>query len=818
MSGQMAADPNLTRYGLAKQTCIHLNWTDLRGRLKQMACRKALLELERRGDIVLPEARWRRPAPGSDAAAFAACSEVTGELADLGAVTLKPVRGGTADSRTWNAMMKAHHPLGDKPLCGAQIRYLIMGGKHGVLGGLAVSASAWRLSARDEWLGWSDAERGKNLDGIVCNSRFLILPTVHVKNLASHALGLLTQRIVSDWRERYGLWPWLMETFVDVSRPGTCYRAANWIEVGVTAGRGRQDSAHKAELPPKRVFLYPLSPDAVERLRPIKAAADARAEDEERDWLQREFGGAKLGDARLTRRLPELGRDFFARPMGSVLQASNGSTARALAAYRFFDNPKVDMDALLEPHWQATVERMSREPLALIPQDTTSFNYTTHRAMEDIGPIGTKLKGPQGLLLHSAMAFRPDGLPLGILHADCKRRDPKEFGKKGERHKRSIEEKESYKWIEALDSIRKAANRCPNTRMVVLADREADIFEYFQAAQERKLDLVVRARLNRKLVAEDADGGKADDAKPEETGDVKTKAGVAKPKKTKTKAAAKTSAVKQTSAIKKTNSTGKKAANAAGVEDDYELDEPEKPDEEALRLQQYLESLPEAGRIELNVPRHGDQKARTALMSVRYAQVLFAPPTAKAKLPPIPMWVVWTREISPPKDVEPLEWFLLTTVPVASLVDAAQRIEWYGKRWGIEVFHKILKSGCGVEDRQLGTANRLKNCLAIDMVVAWRIHHLTLLGRSAPDLPCDVVFDDDQWKALHIYMTGKQAPATPPSLNEMIRMIARLGGHLGRKSDGDPGIESLWKGLQRVDDIAMSAKMCMEAYALRHPE
>jgi hypothetical protein len=274
---------------------------------------------------------------------------------------------------------------------------------------------------------------------------------------------------------------------VDGARPGVCYRAANWIEVGATAGRGRQDRAHEARLTQKRVFLYPLCPETLQRLRPPpEACPEQHSKDEDKDWLQREFGGARLGDSRLTRRLPELGRDFFARPMASIPQACNGSMARAAAAYRFFDNPKVDMDALLEPHRQATIERLSREALALIAQDTSSLNYTTHREMEGIGPIGTKVNGPQGLILHSAMAFRPDGLPLGVLHVDCKARDPQEFGKKNERARLPIEEKESYKWIKALGPIREAADHCPDTKMVVVADREADIYEYFLAAPSRR--------------------------------------------------------------------------------------------------------------------------------------------------------------------------------------------------------------------------------------------------------------------------------------------------------------------------------------------
>ena len=141
-----------------------------------------------------------------------------------------------------------------------------------------------------------------------------------------------------------------------------------------------------------------------------------------------------------------------------------------------------------------------------------------------------------------------------------------------------------------------------------------------------------------------------------------------------------------------------------------------------------------------------------------------------------------------------------------------ERIQWYARRWGIEVFHRILKSGCCIEERQLGSDNRLEACLSIDMVVAWRIHYLTHLGRATPDVPCTVAFDDSEWKALLVYKTGKPAPEQPPTLSEMILFIAKLGGFLGRKSDGIPGTETVWKGIDRMQDIAMAFRKIMEAY------
>jgi hypothetical protein len=246
INSRVGEDASLTRYRLAKEVCVRLDLCDAKGRPREMACRKQLLALERLGHIELPPPGRKPPSPRPAPAGTPVWPEFTGTLADLGPVTLQPVSGGTQASHDWNAMMRAHHPRGAGPLCGAQIRYLIVSEKHGLLGGLAVSAAAWRLRARDTWLGWTDAARGEDLQGVVCNSRFLILPGVRVKHLASHLLGQLTRRIGRDWQDRYGRQPWLMETCVEASHAGTCYRAANWIELGMTAGRGRQDRENTA--------------------------------------------------------------------------------------------------------------------------------------------------------------------------------------------------------------------------------------------------------------------------------------------------------------------------------------------------------------------------------------------------------------------------------------------------------------------------------------------------------------------------------------------------------------------------------------------
>src|SRR5207245_3550102 len=139
--------------------------------------------------------------------------------------------------------------------------------------------------------------------------------------------------------------------------------------------------------------------------------------------------------------------------------------------------------------------------------------------------------------------------------------------------------------------------------------------------------------------------------------------------------------------------------------------------------------------------------------------------------------------------------------------EAVEKLGWYAKRWGIEVYHRTLKSGCKIEQRQLGSADRLEACLAIDMVVAWRIFHLTKLGRQTPDVLCSVFFDEAEWKALYCFVRqDPKPPDQPPTLREATRMVASLGGFLGRKSDGEPGTKSLWLGIQRLDDIAATWK------------
>jgi hypothetical protein len=206
--------------------------------------------------------------------------------------------------------------------------------------------------------------------------------------------------------------------------------------------------------------------------------------------------------------------------------------------------------------------------------------------------------------------------------------------------------------------------------------------------------------------------------------------------------------------------------------------------------------------MRLKVPRKAKQPARTALVEVRYRAVELPAPSRKQGLGPVQVWAASVLEKEPPAGAEPVEWMLLTNLPVESPEAALEKIQWYCLRFQIEVYHRTLKSGCRIEERQLGSAERIESCLGIDLLVAWRIVHLTKLGRETPEVSCTVFFEEAQWQAVYFFITRQLPPKEPPTLRAITLMVAQLGGFLGRKSDGQPGAKSLWLGLQRMDDLA----------------
>lgn len=264
----IASHPDQKRTGLSRLVCDTLKWLRPDGRRKDMSCRVAMLRMERDGLLVLPPPQQRN-ANGHRRPRLTPRSESQEPLTlgkeELASLDLEPVKTAPS-SALWNELMERHHYLGYQPLPGAQIRYLVWSRLRPVAA-LGYGAAAWKVAARDGFIGWSPAQRAANLQWIVNNARFLILPWITGQCLASRILALAARRLRRDWQERYGYEPVLLETFVEQGRfRGTSYRAANWIHVGETQGRGKLDRYHRHALPVKDVYLYPLQKDFRQRL------------------------------------------------------------------------------------------------------------------------------------------------------------------------------------------------------------------------------------------------------------------------------------------------------------------------------------------------------------------------------------------------------------------------------------------------------------------------------------------------------------------------------------------------------------------------
>ena len=717
----VCVEPSISRLELSRRVCRWLNWRSPNGRLQEMSCRKALGKLNQLGIVDLP---LREKTYGFEQVSRICIepdvAQLRCTLRELGEVSVYPITSRYCkESKIWFALLDRYHYLGSGPLCGAQIRYIVKSSTHGYLGALAFSSASWALKCRDRHIGWTEPARRANLHRLVCNDRFLILPTVRVGNLASHVLSLALCRLPEDWEQRYRVRPVMVETFVDPNRfAGTCYKAANWSYVGQTAGR--RDGVGK------KVFLYPLCPEWREILckEPQIVLGQMPRPEAPEHWAEEEFATVRLYDTRLKQRLYRIAQDFYSCPQANIPEAC-GSKARTMGAYRFFQNKKVTMDVMLTAHKETTIERIKQHRVVLAPQDTTTLNYSAHPMTKGFGPVSHVDHTLVGLLLHDTMAFTEDGTPLGILDAQCWARDSQQKGKRYLRKQLPIEQKESMKWLRSFQKVAEVQKFCPKTMLISIGDRESDIYELFAEASKdpHGPKLLIRAEKTRNRK----------------------------------------------------------------VEQEF--------------LWDFLSRQDAVGSLQIHVPRRGSRKARDAWVDIRFAEVQLKPPSRCTSGGSVRAWAVYATERDFGEEVkEPIEWMLLSTVKVESFQEAQKRLEWYSGRWGIEVYHRTLKSGCRIKDRQLGTADRIETCLGVDMVIAWRIYHLTMLGREVPEVPCTVFFKDIEWKALCCYVKKTPIPPEkPPSLREAIYMVGGIGGHLGRKSDGFPGTQTLWRGLQRLD-------------------
>ena len=453
------------------------------------------------------------------------------------------------------------------------------------------------------------------------------------------------------------------------------------------------------------------------------------------------------------------------------------------AAYRFTDNENVTFDKILAPHAAGTIKRMTEHPVVLVVQDTTEVDLT--RPEQQVAGAGTLDGGNRrGVLLHAVGAFSVGGTPLGTLSAQIINRTDEPGEKKTkakkdtQRRNKPIEERESMRWLTGLARVREAAEQLPDTQLIGIADSEADIYELLTQPRTtthgRSIDFIIRACQNRALNNEI---------------DVTTDTAVEQ----------KTSSQKE---------SGKQSAKT-------KADDKNEPSEQAYLRETVLASpvlytvqMPIRARVAKTTiekkSRHKSRDARTVTMNVRAVTVQLRPPKRVGiKLEPVTVNVVMVREINTPEGEEPVEWMLLTTLPIDTLEAVKKVVEFYCRRWNIEIFFRTLKSGCRIEYRQFENIDRIECMLGLYLIVAWRTMHVCWMGRECPDIDCEAIFEPSEWKSVYMATQRKKPPKKHPTLRDILLLIAQLGGYVQQKNT-NPGTQTVWIGMQRMYDLAMA--------------
>jgi transposase-like protein/transposase Tn5 family protein/DDE family transposase len=476
-------------------------------------------------------------------------------------------------------------------------------------------------------------------------------------------------------------------------------------------------------------------------------------------WAHEEMETVDLKDKRLNDRLAQILSDLGERPTASIPAACGGHN-EMVAAYRFFDNEKVTYESILQGHYECTRRRLAAQQVVLLVQDTSELDVTRpQQQVAGAGPLDSSAR--RGAFSHVLEGFTTDGTPLGAVWVDLWAREddaatPQE--KKQRRRVAPIEDKESFRWLEGLRQARAVAQDLPEVLCVCVADSEADIYELFAEPRgERPVHWLIRAcHADRVLQPAPTAAALGPDAADVE--------GVAAAQYLRDQVLAAPVVFTKEVAVR-----GREAKVAC--------------DQRARRQ-----------------PR----QSRTAQVEVRAATVILQPPRRPDQvLSPVTVNVVLVREIDPPADDEPVEWLLLTTLPIETAEQVRQIVQYYTVRFLIEVFFRVLKSGCRVEGRRFEHLDRLLPCVAVYLIAAWRTLMLCRLGRSCPDLNCEAVFEPAEWKAVWKVTQRGTLPKQPPRLEDILKLIAQLGGYVNRPGRKDPpGPQTLWLGLQRMRDLA----------------
>ena len=763
---------SLCRAELARELCRRDEWRNPLGELCAASARKGLPQLARDLGLPLPAPSRRtggcaRRSPQGVRQAFPAV-QVQCSLQELGEVRL--CRADTPEQRRhWSALLAAEHPLGRGLAPGCRLVYGIRA--RGLeLGVLSWVAAPLRLAPRDQLLGWDERTRRHNIARLVSNDRFLIREGVQVRNLASHVLAQALRRLPEDWKARHGAVPVAVETCVGQPHKGTCYKAAGFELVGETAGyawgvkRPRQRKQPQEARPapqsgpgqeevradPKQVWMQGLTQEeggwkAALRARPQRVLGrfPPLELDEDAPWSRREFERSDLPDRRLRERLLTMGEAWEHKP-GQCLPDLFPSGALQQGAYRFLHNGRVSMEDVLQPHREALAERCRQVPgSVLLVQDTTTLNYTGLKdCTAGLGPLKERSSSSRGLHVHAAMAFSEGRRPLGVSGLEVWSRALEK--PPGE------DEKESRRWFRGLEQGYELASACPDRRIVVVGDRESDIFDLFRQHGERSeegVELLVRVHLGRQRLVRVWDPGcRSLMIRPlRDQPDFMTQ-------------------VRFERSFEVDSQGGRRARKRRTVETEVCI-----------------------GAVEVQAPKERRQRGEEGIGA----------------------WLVHVRQTNAEPGEKPLEWWLTSTVGGPSESWARRIVGWYEARWGIEEFFRVLKSGMRIEDRRLRTADALKKCLVFDAVTAWQVFSLARYARDAADTPVEEVLTPDEREVIGTLVRKQQllppqerGRAPPPDIRTWVVWLARTAGFRPSRRRPLPGNEILWRAYSHVALIA----------------
>lgn len=457
-------------------------------------------------------------------------------------------------------------------------------------------------------------------------------------------------------------------------------------------------------------------------------------------WITEEFDDINFGDDRLDSRFYRVAEAFLEKPSATITE-STGSWAESKATYRFFDNQKVKKEKILAQHQEKTVERMrAHAGVVLAIQDTTYLDFTQLHKTQGLGPISCKYEyaKQKGIVCHNTLAVSPLGRVFGLIDQKLYRRDENAVIGRG---------KKGAKVRKGLPIVYKESYRWIESVKNVANLAGTSKVVHICDREGDIFELFHELSLTSHQFVIRAFGDRV---------------------------------------------IGQRYVGRHSIT------------KKNTKLWDFMKARPVDCTLKVKVPKTVKQNKREAVCEIRYSKIFLTPPyhsPSTRDLPPLNLFAIWIKEVNSTES-EPLEWMLITNIEITSLEEAKEKIEWYKKRWHIENYHKVLKSGCNIEKSKLNHAEKLEKFVTLMSIIAARIYELKLVGRSDPEKPCSEILSHEEWQILY-FVTKKtsKVPETLPTCKEVVLWIAKLGGFLGRKNDGEPGSIVIWRGWQKLTSI-----------------